>query len=325
MSQGDSGVEQETMSRTDETVRVDTDEREEQGATSLEDNTLNEPEPEIEIMTKAQVDELVNNLNIFGLNIMFRKLQINNMGSADELIDRLYRHELIRVLGPEAAPWDPFTDGRIDFYPDDIKLTRGEMNLRNFIAEAIDPSSTLYRHIQGDFRIRDNTWNPEDSDFSLSLNDTRSRTINKGTIPKRRTPSVVTDQNALTPSINIVQCDSLQERQNSQHETNRDRRVTFTEPVRNASSPIPTNTSGIHALSQRGANSREFTNETSNLTNRGVTERTVALCGRAQPELYESDLLDHYEGGESPAQTHRRFSPFEGNYMSAASDRVIRA
>ncbi|KAK0081622.1 hypothetical protein PV326_007567 [Microctonus aethiopoides] len=174
ISQGDSGVKQETMSRIDKTTRVDTDERDEGGAVSLENNTLNESEPEIEIITKAQVDELVNKLNIFGINIMFRKLQVNNMGSADELIDRLYRHELIRVLGAEAAPWDPFVDARVDFYPDDIKLTRGEMNLRNFVAEAIDPSSTLHRHIQGDFRIKDDTLNPEDSDFSLSLNDTRS-------------------------------------------------------------------------------------------------------------------------------------------------------
>ncbi|KAK0160290.1 hypothetical protein PV328_007718 [Microctonus aethiopoides] len=108
----------------------------------LRTHEISEPSLEIEDEHKRIVTDNFLELDQNEITLLFRIMELNPKGKIADLIDRVYRYEIRKVLGPNAAPWDENSDSYIDPLPLSVHMPRRDMLISTFMREKENPDNT---------------------------------------------------------------------------------------------------------------------------------------------------------------------------------------
>lgn len=175
-------------------------------------------------LRQAIMDDFIE-LSSREVELLFRIMGISSAGRIAEQMDRLYRYELRETMGPSAASWCMEKDTQIDPLQLSIKLPKHDITIRTFLNERSKPDSEISR------LIRD-MLNKNEKPTALPSDGASKLWENRGAIPKRSLPSINSEE-ILVPG------DGISVRNSGLINHDKSRRVTFYEPGRVTSSPIP--------------------------------------------------------------------------------------
>lgn len=82
------------------------------------------------------------------ITLLFRIMGLNSNGKIADQIDRIYRYEIRKVLGPDAAPWDEESDTMVDPLPLSVHMPKRDMLIRTFMKEKENPDSTISKYLR---------------------------------------------------------------------------------------------------------------------------------------------------------------------------------
>lgn len=188
--------------------------------------------------------------------LLFRILEVSPKEKIADQIDRLYRCEIRKVLGPDAAPWDDKSDSIVDPFPLPGLIPKRDMLVRTFMKDKENPDSTIAKHLCRMAQSNNSVHTKEVRGQVTLPSEGVGKSCSLGAIPKKNKLLIVDDQN-FTPSENSQIEENSFIPQNNRKITDQSRRATFIDTGRGASSPLP-------RASSKGDNygDRERTNQT---------------------------------------------------------------
>ncbi|KAK0156692.1 hypothetical protein PV328_012430, partial [Microctonus aethiopoides] len=175
-------------------------------------------------LRQAIMDDFIE-LSHQEVDLLFRIMGISSTGRIAEQMDRLYRYELREAMGPTAATWCVEKDTRIDPLQLSMKLPKKDITIRTFLNERSKPDSEVSRLIR-------EMLNKNEKSTALPSDGASKLCDNRGAIPKKSLPTINSEE-ILVPG------DGISVKNSGLINHDKSRRVTFYEPGRVTSSPIP--------------------------------------------------------------------------------------
>ncbi|KAK0156782.1 hypothetical protein PV328_012317, partial [Microctonus aethiopoides] len=265
----------------------------------LRTHEITEPSLEIEDEHKRIVTDNFLELDQNEITLLFRIMELNPKGKIADLIDRVYRYEIRKVLGPNAAPWDENSDSYIDPLPLSVHMPRRDMLISTFMREKENPDSTIAKYLRCMAEPSNIVRTKEALGYIAQPSEGADKLCSQGAIPKKSRPIII-DNQIIAPPDN-PQLDDNRYIQDYNHEmANQSRRVTFTDTGRGASSPLPRAN-----LKRDNSDDRERKNQT---TQRPIQFLDTPEISRVPPARATRERLIITEEWENNSVAHDTYT-----------------